>query len=99
MTIDETLISRLEQLARLELSAAEKVRLQQDLNSILAMVEKLQELDTTGVEPLIYINDQVNVLREDEVNHQVSREAALRNAPKSDGTYFRVPKVIKKMPD
>ncbi len=94
MTIDEQLISRLEQLARLELSGEEKTRLTGDLNNILTMVEKLQELDTTGVEPLIYINETVNVLREDEVKNQVSREEALKNAPKSDGTYFKVPKVI-----
>lgn len=94
MTIDEKLISRLEQLARLELLPEEKERLRGDLNNILAMVEKLQELDTTGVEPLVYINEEVNVLRDDEVKNQVSREDALKNAPKSDGTYFRVPKVI-----
>lgn len=94
MTIDEKLISRLEQLARLELSAEEKERLRGDLNHILAMVEKLEALDTTGVEPLVYINEAVNVWRDDEVKHQVSQEEALRNAPKSDGTYFRVPKVI-----
>lgn len=94
MTIDEKLISRLEQLARLELSTEEKERLRGDLNHILAMVEKLEALDTTGVEPLVYINEAVNVWRDDEVKHQVSQEEALRNAPKSDGTYFRVPKVI-----
>lgn len=94
MTIDETLISRLEQLARLELLPEEKERLTSDLNNILTMVEKLQELDTTGVAPLVYINEEVNVLREDEVKNQVSREESLKNAPKSDGTYFRVPKVI-----
>lgn len=94
MTIDERLISRLEQLARLELSAEEKSRLTGDLNNILTMVEKLQELDTTGVEPLVYINEEVNVLREDEIKNQVSQAEALKNAPKSDGTYFRVPKVV-----
>jgi aspartyl-tRNA(Asn)/glutamyl-tRNA(Gln) amidotransferase subunit C len=94
MTIDERLISRLEQLARLELSAEETSRLTVDLNNILTMVEKLQELDTTGVEPLVYINEEVNVLREDEVKNQVSQAEALENAPKSDGTYFRVPKVV-----
>ncbi len=94
MTIDEKLISRLEQLARLELSPEENERLMGDLNNILAMVEKLQELDTSGVEPLVYINEEVNLWREDEVAHQVTQAEALRNAPKSDGTYFRVPKVI-----
>lgn len=94
MTIDERLISRLEQLARLELSAEETSRLTVDLNNILTMVEKLQEVDTTGVEPLVYINEEVNVLREDEIKNQVSQAEALQNAPKSDGIYFRVPKVV-----
>ncbi|MBK7873409.1 MAG: Asp-tRNA(Asn)/Glu-tRNA(Gln) amidotransferase subunit GatC [Saprospiraceae bacterium] len=96
MTIDEQLISRLENLARLELSEEERTRLMKDLNNILTMVEKMDELDTENVAPLIYINEseEIHALREDEIAHQVSREDALRNAPKEDGVYFRVPKVI-----
>jgi len=94
MQIDKALISKLEHLARLQLSEAEREQIQGDLNSILAMVEKLQELDTTGVEPLIYLNEQTGHLRPDEVGQQFSREAALRNAPGQDGTFFTVPKVI-----
>lgn len=94
MKIDKQLISRLEHLARLELSEEEKNRLMGDLNEILQMVEKLQELDTSDVEPLIYINEAVNVWREDQVKNQVSQEEALKNAPNQDGTYFKVAKVI-----
>ncbi len=94
MQIDDQLISRLELLARLELSDAEKVRLKADLNSILGMVEKLNDLDVEGVEPLVYLNDAINRMREDQVANQVSREEALQNAPDQDGTFFRVPKVI-----
>jgi len=94
MTIDEKLISRLEHLARLELSAEERTKITKDLNDILTMVQKMEELDTTNVEPLIYVNEEVNVLREDTIANQVSREEALRNAPRQDGVYFRVPKVI-----
>jgi aspartyl-tRNA(Asn)/glutamyl-tRNA(Gln) amidotransferase subunit C len=94
MTVNTDLISRLEHLARLELSAQERLSLQSDLTNILDMVEKLQELDTTQVEPLVYMNEEVNVWREDEVKHQVEREAALKNAPDQDGTFFKVPKVI-----
>ncbi len=94
MTIDEQLISKLEHLARLELSAEERTRLLKDLNNILTMVEKMNELDTQQVPPLIYLNEQANLLREDEITQQVSREDALRNAPKQDSVYFRVPKVI-----
>jgi aspartyl-tRNA(Asn)/glutamyl-tRNA(Gln) amidotransferase subunit C len=58
------------------------------------MVEKLEELDTEGVEPLTYINEDVNVLREDVVRGQTDRAEALRNSPDQDSEYFRVPKVI-----
>ena len=96
MTIDRDLILKLENLAKLELSEEERSKLTGDLNNILSMVEKLQELDTTGVEPLVYINEEVNKLREDEVRNQVSQSEALKNAPEEDGTYFKVPKVLKK---
>ena len=94
MKIDKQLISKLEHLARLEVSPEEESRLIDDLNNILAMVEQLQELDTDAVEPLSYINEDVNVLREDAVKGQLSREAALRNGPEHDDEFFRVPKVI-----
>ena len=94
MKIDKQLISKLEHLARLELSDQEAGQLMGDLNNILEMVEKLQELDTAEVEPLVYINEDVNVLREDAVEGQVSREEALRAAPDHDAVHFRTPKVI-----
>ncbi|WP_421947727.1 Asp-tRNA(Asn)/Glu-tRNA(Gln) amidotransferase subunit GatC [Phaeodactylibacter xiamenensis] len=94
MKIDESLILKLEQLARLQLSTTERTAIQEDLNRILEMVEKLEELDTEGIEPLTYINEDVNVLREDVVRGQTGRADALRNAPDQDSEYFRVPKVI-----
>lgn len=94
MQIDKKLILRLEHLARLELSEEERVQITGDLNNILEMVEKLQELDTDSVEPLIYINEEVNVFRADEVKNQVDREAALNNAPDRNKAFFKVPKVI-----
>ncbi len=83
MQIDDQLISRLELLARLQLSDNEKARLK-------------TELDVSGVEPLVYLNEVINRPRADEVRNQVNRDAALRNAPDQDGTFFRVPKVIDK---
>ena len=94
MQIDKQLISRLEHLARLELSSEEKAQIQSDLNNILQMVEKLQELDTDQVNPLVYLNEDINVWREDEIKNQVSKEEALKNAPDQDGNYFKVAKVI-----
>ena len=58
------------------------------------MVGKLEELNLEGVAPLVYINEEVNVLREDEIKHQVDRAAALSNAPDSNEEHFKVPKVI-----
>jgi aspartyl-tRNA(Asn)/glutamyl-tRNA(Gln) amidotransferase subunit C len=94
MKIDDALILRLENLSRLELSAAERTKMQGSLTNILTMVEQLNTLDTEGVEPLVYINEDVNVWREDVVNHQLTRQEALKNAPDSDGSFFKVPKVI-----
>ncbi len=94
MKIDKNLISRLETLAKLKLSDNEKEDLAGDLTNILNMVEKLQEVDTEGVEPLVYMNDEVNKLRPDQVENMVKQAEALKNAPDSDGTYFKTPKVI-----
>ena len=96
MQIDKTLISKLEKLSRLELAEKEKSSIQKELNEILSMVEKLNEIDTTGVEPLIYISAEENVLRVDKIINQLSHEVALKNAPLQNGEYFLVPKVITK---
>ena len=58
------------------------------------MCEKLKEVDTTNVEPLIYISESHTVLRNDEVIQDITKADALKNAPKSDSDFFRVPKVI-----
>jgi aspartyl-tRNA(Asn)/glutamyl-tRNA(Gln) amidotransferase subunit C len=94
MQIDTALISRLEKLARLRLDDAERAKLTGDLQRILDMVDKLRELDTEGVEPLVYLNDERDALREDEITNQLTQEEALKNAPKHDGQFFSVPKVI-----
>jgi aspartyl-tRNA(Asn)/glutamyl-tRNA(Gln) amidotransferase subunit C len=96
MQIDKMLISKLEKLSRLELAEQEKISIQKELNEILSMVEKLNELDTTGVEPLIYISAEENVLRVDKIKNQLPHEVALKNAPLQNGEYFLVPKVITK---
>lgn len=96
MQIDRPLILRLEELARLELTENERQKLMIDLNKILEMVEKMDELDTTGVEPLVYINADESMLRNDVVKGQFSAKKALANAPDHDGAYFKVPKVLEK---
>ena len=94
MTIDKALISKLEKLANLELKPEEKERIQADLNKMLAMVEKIEELDTKGVEPLTHMTEEVNQFRADEVKGQLDRGDALKNAPVKDEVYIKVPKVI-----
>jgi aspartyl-tRNA(Asn)/glutamyl-tRNA(Gln) amidotransferase subunit C len=94
MTIDRDLILKLENLTRLELSEAERGKLMGSLNDILTMVDKLKEVNTEGVSPLVYINEEPQVLREDIVKNQLTRKDALSNAPDHNGIYFKVPKVI-----
>ncbi|WP_276361126.1 Asp-tRNA(Asn)/Glu-tRNA(Gln) amidotransferase subunit GatC [Daejeonella sp. H1SJ63] len=96
MKVNTETIDKIAHLARLDVEEKEKQGLLEDMNKILAFMDKLNEVDTVGVEPLVYMNDEVNVLREDIVNHEISREQALKNAPKQDGKFFRVAKVINK---
>lgn len=96
MEVTDDLIDRLSNLARLEFDAAEKAEIRKDLQRMIGFVEKLGELDTTGVEPLVHLSPETDVLREDIPGGSVSRDAALANAPETDGTYFKVPKVIRK---
>jgi aspartyl-tRNA(Asn)/glutamyl-tRNA(Gln) amidotransferase subunit C len=96
MKIDKETVDKIAHLARLEFEAEAKDAIIKDMNNMLAFVDKLNELDTTGVEPLIYMSEEVNVLREDEVKHEITHQEALKNAPKHDSDYFKVPKVISK---
>jgi aspartyl-tRNA(Asn)/glutamyl-tRNA(Gln) amidotransferase subunit C len=94
MRIDKDLVEKIAHLARLQFNETEKVKIEADLNRILDFMETLNEVDTSKVEPLIYMNDEVNVLRKDEVIQTITHEEGLSNAPKKDTDYFRVPKVI-----
>lgn len=96
MKIDNALVERLAELSKLEFDETGKERIKKDLQGIFDLVEKLREVNVDGVEPLIYMTDEKNVLRKDEVQGMVSREEALSNAPQRDSDYFKVPKVIKK---
>jgi len=96
MDINNETIDRLAELAKLEFSIIEKESLKKDLNSIISYFEKLNEVNTDNVEPLIFITDEVNRLREDVVIQNTSKQEALLNAPAKDSDYFRVPKVLDK---
>lgn len=96
MQVDDALIEKLSRLAMLEFDAAEREELKTDLEKMIGFVDKLKELDTTGVEPLLHISSEVNVLREDEPGGMLTQEEALRNAPLHNQQFFLVPRVIKK---
>ena len=94
MKVDIKTVDEVAHLARLEFDAEAKKEIVVDMNRMLAFVEKLNELDTKGVEPLIYMTDESNVLRDDIVKETITQKEALQNAPKKDSDYFKISKVI-----
>ncbi len=94
-------VRRVAELASLELTAEEEVRMLRDLNAILGHVSHLNELDTTQVAPMAQVSEvihagQATVLRADEVRPCLHREDVMASAPETDGVFFKVPKVIER---
>jgi aspartyl-tRNA(Asn)/glutamyl-tRNA(Gln) amidotransferase subunit C len=81
-------------LARLDLEAEEEAKLQHDLSAILEYIEKLNELDLTGVEPTAQVGEAGTPMRDDVVTNEPAPEAVLANAPAREGFWFKVPKII-----
>jgi aspartyl-tRNA(Asn)/glutamyl-tRNA(Gln) amidotransferase subunit C len=96
MNIDKETVEKVAHLARLELAEDEKETMIADMNKILGFMDKLNEIDTSGIEPLVYMTNEINTVREDVIKQEVTHEEALLNAPKHDGDYFLVAKVIEK---
>jgi len=96
MTIDKETVEKVAHLARLELAEDEKEKMIEDMSKILDFMAKLNEIDTSGIEPLVYMTNEINVVREDVVKQEITHEEALLNAPKHDTDYFLVAKVIEK---
>jgi aspartyl-tRNA(Asn)/glutamyl-tRNA(Gln) amidotransferase subunit C len=92
--IDEAQVRKVAKLSRLELTDAEVEEFTGQLSAILEYVEKMNELDTEGVEPLAHCLAISNVLREDRARESLGTEAALANAPQRDGDFFKVPKIL-----
>ena len=94
MEINDELVDHIADLARLSFDGEAKEAIKQDMKSITNFIDKLSELDTSGLEPLIFMSEEINVLREDVAQETISHEDALKNAPKKDVDYFRIPKVL-----
>ena len=95
MEVTDALIDHLAALSRLRFNEGEKEEIKKDLQRMISFVEKLKEVDTTGVEPLLHMSDAMDVYREDQIEGSMPRSQALANAPSADGQFFKVPKVIK----
>jgi len=96
MEIDKDTLKKVAHLARVEVPEGKEDELVADLQKILTWVEKLKSLDTEGVEPLVSMSQEINMLREDIVIKSLSKKDGLKNAPKHDDVFFQVPKVLKK---
>ncbi len=96
MEVTDALVEKLAHLARLSFNESEKAEIRTDLQRMISFVQKLDELDLDGVEPVIHMSEAVNVLRDDVVQGSIPREDALKNAPLHDEQFFKVPKVIRK---
>ncbi|WP_342332063.1 Asp-tRNA(Asn)/Glu-tRNA(Gln) amidotransferase subunit GatC [Pedobacter sp. FW305-3-2-15-E-R2A2] len=96
MTIDKQTIDKVANLARIAIEDKEVDTLMADMNKILTFMEKLNELDTTGVAPLVYMNTEENVWREDQVKQEITVAEGLKNAARHNENFFMVPKIIEK---
>ena len=97
MKVTEKDVQYVAELANLELTPEESSRMLRDLNSILGHIDKLNQLDTTNIEPMTQVmTDGHEALREDELRPSLPREVVMKLAPKTDGVFFEVPKVIER---
>ncbi|MFZ1527405.1 MAG: Asp-tRNA(Asn)/Glu-tRNA(Gln) amidotransferase subunit GatC [Ferruginibacter sp.] len=96
MEVNDELVNKLAHLSRLSFNESEMQSIKTDLQHMISFIDKLQEVNTDQVEPLLHITENVNVQRNDEVKGQLSAAEALKNAAFHDDHFFKVPKVIKK---
>ena len=93
-SLDLKTVERIAQLSKLEFNEEEKAEILSDMNKMLDFINKLEEVNTSEVEPLIYMTDEVSTMRKDEVKQETRQEEALKNAPQKDSDFIKVPKVI-----
>lgn len=94
MKIDRALLDKMAHLSRLDFDEKDADKMIQDMTAIVEWVEKLKEVDTEGIEPLTTMSHEINALRDDKVQEHLPHDRALKNAPRKDEDYFRVPKVL-----
>ena len=96
MKITEEIVDHIAHLARLEFEGDKKQAIIQDMENIISFMDKLSEVNTDNVEPLIFMTEGYNNLREDVAVVSITQDEGLKNAPKKDSDYFRIPKVLDK---
>jgi len=96
MKITDETVDHIAHLSRLEFEGEQKEAIRADLERIITFMDKLQEVDTENVEPLVFMSSEINRLRDDVPERTLTQEQALKNAPKRDSDYFRIPKVLDK---
>lgn len=94
MKIDRALLDKMAHLARLEFDEKDAEKMMQDMSAIVSWVDKLKEVDTTGIEPLTTMSHEINALREDKIGDPIPQSEVLKNAPVKNEDYFNVPKVL-----
>ena len=94
--VNDILVENLSKLAKLKFDKKSGEKMKSDLSKILEFVDAISQINTEDIAPLIYMSDEVNVLRNDEIRNEVSQKEALKNAPQKDSDYFKVPTVLKK---
>jgi aspartyl-tRNA(Asn)/glutamyl-tRNA(Gln) amidotransferase subunit C len=96
MEITDSLVDHIAHLARLEFEGDDKQAIKADLTRIIDFMSKLKDVPTDNVEPLIFMTDELSSLRDDIEVDSLTQAEALKNAPKKDSDYFRIPKVLDK---
>ncbi|HLU86536.1 MAG TPA: Asp-tRNA(Asn)/Glu-tRNA(Gln) amidotransferase subunit GatC [Taishania sp.] len=96
MKITDEIVDHIAHLARLEFEGDSKEEIKKDMENIINFMDVLQQVETDNVEPLIFMSDEINRLREDVAEVTLTQDEVLKNAPKKDSDYFRIPKVLDK---
>ena len=94
MEINDALFEKLANLAKLKFDETEKLQIKNDLQNMIGFIEKMNDLDTSNVEPLLHMTANVNMWREDVIKGSITNEEAMQNASNKNAPFFIVPKVI-----